>query len=187
MAGICILQFLTCVVGVFMNNRHMRCDLTARFGDDQLNIDCKHCIAKGGISHNDWAVAVLGCGVACAGMYAANTAQRQYVKLYGFITLAMAFVLGTAAFFIALEIPTLELIKYENKIALSLDEKCAGNLELMLSDAWNHALSYGMNTTLAALGAIFAMWSHVYFDFEAHSTPPCFDEESAPLKSPLDI
>eukprot|EP00658_Telonema_sp_P-2_P017470 TRINITY_DN1678_c0_g1_i6.p1 TRINITY_DN1678_c0_g1~~TRINITY_DN1678_c0_g1_i6.p1 ORF type:complete len:202 (+),score=37.20 TRINITY_DN1678_c0_g1_i6:198-803(+) len=163
--GICGAQSLMLLVGVFTAWEQDRCYIYVPEGGS-IRIDCDDCDTSSGLHWRDWFVLLLGMAAIGVGVYGAIQNDRSTIRAYAYCMMCFAFVIGLACVLTSLEIPILEDARDENQAQLARNDDCRKTVDSMISSTRTHAILYVINTILDILGALFAMWTNVYVEYE---------------------
>ena len=159
---ICLCQILVLIVGVFVGHGAAECEIRLPQGS-AIEVDCNRCRLLGGLRWRDIFILMCGISVICIGIYAAVFKDKDYCRVYGMAMMVFAFVVGMTAVLTGLETPVLESAARAVGPGMADCEKIA---YMMVDNARDHSILYGVNCILDCLGALFAMWSKEKFDLD---------------------
>merc|ERR1740130_518430 len=159
---ICVIQIAFLLLGVFIGHGAAECDVSLPSGSS-IVVECGRCRLLGRLRWRDIMLLVGGLAAIFVGMYAAAFRNQHMCKIYGGVMMVYAFIIGLTAILTGLETPVLEAAAS----AVPLSEKdCITIAFMMVDNARDHAIVYGLNCVLDCAGAAYAIWSKQLFDYE---------------------
>ena len=159
---VCGLQIFMLIVGVFVGHGAAECEIRLPAGSS-IEVDCNRCRLLGGLKWRDIFLLMGGVGTICVGIYAAVFKSKHYCRVYGLVMMVFAFIIGLTAILTGLEVPVLEAAAAAIGPGMQDCEKIA---YMMVDNARDHSILYGINCFLDCAGAMYAMHAKQLFDYE---------------------
>lgn len=142
------------------------CPITVHSGDD-VEVNCGGCVKHHFLTWQQVTLFVIGLGIILIGVAAALLRRKTLCKLYGLIMLVYSFVVGLTSLLTGLD--TIVLDDAVNQLN-GVDLDCAKDVRSMVTTSRINAILFGINCLLDIAGAIYAIKSKEFFEFQEIAT-----------------
>jgi len=158
---ICALQTFLLFYGFLVGTRGAECDILLPPGGD-VQLDCTRCRLTGGFQAQQLFLLSIGLAIIGTGAYGAYYKSKPMCRFYGLVMTVYSFVIGLTAILTGLQAPVLDAAAD----AVEGNEDCARIGHMMADRTRHEAIMMGLNCLLDGAGAIYAIKSYQYFDYE---------------------
>jgi len=159
--GICLIQILLLLLGVFVGTERRVCQVNPSTSGASITINCSTCVYNGDVSAKQIILLIAGFLVIMIGVLAAILRKKSFCRAYGLLMMIFAFVVGLTSLLTGLEAPLLEAA-----IERIDDPVCASAMREMVDNTRVHSILYAINCFLDCAGALFAIKSKETFEFQ---------------------
>eukprot|EP01112_Ceratiomyxa_fruticulosa_P023612 TRINITY_DN9107_c0_g2_i1.p1 TRINITY_DN9107_c0_g2~~TRINITY_DN9107_c0_g2_i1.p1 ORF type:complete len:184 (-),score=23.83 TRINITY_DN9107_c0_g2_i1:138-689(-) len=157
---ICILQIALMLFSILIGIGRAECQVKMHSGSD-AEIDCSTCVRHSFVTWEQVVLLCVGLCIVAVGISASIFRSKRLCKIYGFIMMVYAFVVGLTSL-----LTGLDSVVLDQALTTVTDDNCADEVRLMILTTRINAVLFGINCILDIAGAIYAIKSKELFEFQ---------------------